>query len=128
MILTNEFESIEMPNCVVPGCKSETKKNLPNLLPATVHKFSFPIERVLRKQWLKSIGIIQIPKSASVCQFHFLDSYFVPKEENIDKRGRPLKTPNLKKGKQKVKIQIKSYISCPRKSPLIPKIVSVTVK
>ena len=99
MILINEFESVEMPNCVVPGCKSETKKNLPNLLPATVYKFSFPIERVLRKQWLKSIGITHIPKSASVCQFHFLDSYFVPKEENIDKRGRPLKTPKLKESK-----------------------------
>ena len=99
MILINEFKPIEMPNCVVPGCKSETNKNLPNLLPATVHKFSFPIDRVLRKQWLKSIGITQIPKSASVCQFHFLDSYFVPKEDNIDKRGRPLKTPNLKESK-----------------------------
>ena len=88
-----------MPRCVVPGCKSETSKNLPNLQSATVHKFKFPTERRLRKQWLQSIGITTIPKQASVCQFHFLDSYFVPKEENIDKRGRPLKTPNLKKSK-----------------------------
>ena len=87
-----------MPRCVVPGCKSDKNKSLPNFQPSTLHKFPFPIEKCQRKRWLQSIGITQIPKSATVCQFHFLDSYFVPNEENIDKKGRPLKTPKLKKG------------------------------
>ena len=88
-----------MPNCIVPGCKSEKNKNLPNFQPSTIHKFTFPIEKCQRKRWLQSIGITwQIPESASVCQFHFRDCFFVPKEENIDKKGRPLKTPKLKKG------------------------------
>ena len=87
-----------MPRCYVPGCKSEKNSKVPNF--QTIHKFTFPIEKCQKKRWLQSIGITrQIPESASVCQFHFLDSYFVPKEDNIDKKGRPLKTPNLKESK-----------------------------
>ena len=93
-----------MVRCVVPGCKSDKNKSLPNFQPSTLHKFPFPIEKCQRKRWLQSIGIREHSNmtsdglSASVCQFHFLDSYFVPNEENIDKKGRPLKTPKLKKG------------------------------
>ena len=90
-----------MVRCCVPGCKSDTNRILPNYQPATLHKFPFPSDRNERKKWLQSIGITthRLSKEAVVCQHHFLDSYFVPKEENIDAQGRPLKKPKLVKGK-----------------------------
>ena len=89
-----------MVRCFVPGCKSDTDRNLPNYQPATLYKFPFPSDRIERKRWLQSIGITthRLSKDACVCHFHFLDSYFVSKEENIDAKGRRLKRPKLVKG------------------------------
>ena len=81
-----------MPSCCVPDCKSETSRVQQNFQQEKVHKFPSPDNPTERKRWLI------IVKGSLVCQYHFLDNYFVPKEENLSKKGKPLKSPKLTAG------------------------------
>lgn len=74
--------------CSVPGCKSGYTE--------TVQSFPYPKDEKKKKQWLKQIGLKKVCKSARVCQLHFLDSYIMPAEENVTKKGLPGK-PVLRK-------------------------------
>ena len=68
--------------CAVKGCKSFYRVRQ-NLQAEKVHSFKFPDNPTLRKKWMKEIGINSISKDCVVCQDHFLESYFVPKEEKL---------------------------------------------
>ena len=71
-----------MSKCAVPGCKS-FYRNQTNLQPSKVYSFRFPEGPVQRRKWIKEIGVKSISKDATMCQDHFMKSYFVPKEENV---------------------------------------------
>ena len=98
-----------MPKCCVPGCKSETSRVRENFQNETVHKFPFPDNPTERNRWLRSIGLKSITKGSLVCQHHFIGTYFVSKEENLSKKGKPLKSPKLKPGQCSVAYKILHY-------------------
>ena len=91
-----------MPKCCVPGCKSETSRVRENFQNETVHKFPFPDNPTERNRWLRSIGLKSITKGSLVCQHHFIGTYFVSKEENLSKKGKPLKSPKLTAGQSNI--------------------------
>ena len=87
-----------MPSCLAPLCQSGRGKEKGE---AKIHLFTFPDDKFIRCRWIRQLRKDpkrwQPGKSARLCSLHFEPQCFVSADLNRDKRGRPLKTPALKK-------------------------------
>ena len=87
-----------MPTCTAPGCligKIGSLKEGSRL-------FSFPENKTLRNRWIRQLRYDpqkwKPGKNSYVCSKHFELKCFKSKEDNVDKKGRPLKRLNLVDG------------------------------
>ena len=82
-----------MPTCAVPGCNNAGGGG------PKVSTFRLPDAPAQRKEWIERLNREGItPENSRVCEVHFAKECFVPDEENLDPRGKPLKRKALKPG------------------------------
>ena len=84
-----------MPGCCVLGCTSGYVSNKEK-----VRLISFPPETSVktRQAWIEAVNRedFKISTTSKVCEKHFKSSDFIPREQNVDKQGRPRKLATLK--------------------------------
>ena len=83
-----------MVKCSVPGCPTGTGTSKSE---KGICCFKFPTDDRLKNKWLKLIGLKSVRDTATVCQKHFISTYFLSDTENVGARNLPLKTPTLRK-------------------------------
>ena len=83
-----------MVKCSVPGCPTGTGTSKSE---KGICCFKFPTDDRLKNKWLKLIGLKSVRDTATVCQKHFISTYFLSDIENVGARNLPLKTPTLRK-------------------------------
>jgi hypothetical protein len=82
-----------MPTCAVPGCNNGGGTG------EKVSTFPLPTAPAQRKEWIERLNREGVtPDKSRVCEVHFAKESFVPEEENLDPRGKPLKRKALKPG------------------------------
>ena len=79
-----------MPSCSVPGCTSGRSGSSEK-----VQAFKFPIDDVMKKKWMKLIGIKSIRHGAVVCKKHFSSGYILARSEDVI-QGRARDLPILR--------------------------------
>ena len=85
-----------MPGCCVFGCTSGYSTNKEK-----VRLISFPNPKTSVKThqaWIESVNRANFKVNATtkVCEKHFKATDFIPREQNVDKRGRPKTLPTLR--------------------------------
>ena len=86
-----------MPTCAVPGCNNGGGAAYGAA--EKVSTFALPKAPVQKREWIERLNREGItPENSRVCEVHFEKECFLPPEENVDPRGKPLKRKALKPG------------------------------